>query len=224
MSATVLLRGSVFAVALGVPWAIAAQEPASATALAASLQARYERVRDFSADFVQTYRGGVLRIEASERGTVQVKKPGMMRWVYTLPEAKEFVSDGDRVYSYIPEDRQVFVNGVPPDDQLGTPVLFLAGKGNISRDFDAEYAGIPAVAGTTTLRLTPRGNDPDYEYLVLTLDAETLQILGLSARDLQGGDSTITFSNLQENLGLTDNDFVFRIPRGVDVITNGAFD
>ena len=224
MSATVLLRGSVFAVAVGMPWIIAAQEPASATALAASVQARYQQVRDFSADFVQTYRGGILRTEATERGTVRVKKPGMMRWVYTSPEAKEFVSDGARVYSYIPEDRQVFVNDVPPDDQLGTPALFLAGKGDISRDFDAEYAVTPAAEGTAALRLTPRGGDPEYKFLVLTLDTETLQILALSARDLLGGDSTITFSNLQENLGLTDNDFVFRIPRGVDVITNGAFD
>jgi len=113
------------------------------------------------------------------------------------------------------------VTAVPPDDQLGTPALFLAGKGNITRDFEAAYADVPVTEGTTALRLTPRGGDPEFEYLVLTLDTDTLQILALSARDLQGGESTITFSNLQENQGLTDNDFVFEVPRGVDVITDG---
>jgi outer membrane lipoprotein-sorting protein len=70
------------------------------------------------------------------------------------------------------------------------------------------------------LRLTPHAGDLEYEYLDLTLDTGSLRILALSARDLQGGQSTISFSNLQENQGLTDNDFVFPIPRGVDVITD----
>jgi outer membrane lipoprotein carrier protein len=194
-----------------------------ADALAAALQERYAEVRDFSADFVHTYRGGVLSTAATERGHVRVRKPGMMHWTYTSPEAKEFVSDGRQVYSYIPADRQVFVSDVPPDDQLGTPALFLAGKGNITRDFEAAYADVGAPEGATVLRLTPRMGDLEYAYLDLTLDTASLRILALSARDLQGGESTIAFSNLQENQGLTDNDFVFQVPRNVDVITDDAF-
>ena len=82
-------------------------------ALAKSLQQRYAKIRDFSADFVHTYRGGVLRKQATERGTVAVKKPGRMLWVYTAPEKKRFVSDGTKIYSYIPQDRQVIVSDVP---------------------------------------------------------------------------------------------------------------
>ena len=33
--------------------------------------------------------------------------PGEMRWVYTAPERKEFVSDGVKIYAYFPADRQV---------------------------------------------------------------------------------------------------------------------
>ena len=40
--------------------------------------------------------------------------------------------------------------------------------------------------------------------------------------DKQGGRSSFTFSNLKENRGLSDKDFEFRIPRGVEVLTNGA--
>jgi outer membrane lipoprotein carrier protein len=147
----------------------------------------------------------------------------MMWWTYTSPEAKEFVSDGRQVYSYLPADRQVFVSDVPPDDQIGTPALFLAGKGNITRDFDAAYADVDAAEGSTVLRLTPRAGDLEYERLDLTLDTDSLRILAISARDLQGGESTITFSNLQENQGLTDNDFVFQVPGNVDVITDDGF-
>ena len=191
----------------------------AADVLARSLQQRYQGIRDFSADFVHSYRGGVLRTQTTERGRVLVKKPGLMRWTYTTPEKKEFVSDGARVYSHIPADRQVIVRSLPPDSQATTPALFLAGKGDIARDFTAAYADA-APAGPAMLKLTPRRSEPEYEYLVVAVDPATLQIRGLTTRDRQGGDSTLTFSNLQENRGISDKEFAFSIPRGVDVITD----
>ena len=201
-----------------VPGAQARQTP---EALAQALQARYQGVKDFSADFVQTYRGGVLRTQTRERGTVTVKKPGRMRWVYTSPEKKEFVSDGVKVYSYIPQDKQVMVTSVPADDQATTPALFLAGKGDVARDFTAAYVD-STIPGAVALKLTPRKSEPEYEYLVVTLDPQTLQIRALTTRDRQGGESTLTFTNLKENRGLTDKEFAFRIPRGVNVVTDGT--
>ena len=78
-----------------------------------------------------------------------------MRWIYVKPEKKEFVSDGLKVYSYIPQDRQVVVSTVPPDNEAATPALFLAGKGDIVRDFTATAAE-SAVPGTVGVKLTPR--------------------------------------------------------------------
>src|SRR5262245_62112706 len=132
-----------------------AQTGRSPEELAKALQARYQGVHDFTADFVQTYRGGVLRTETRERGTVAVKKPGLMRWIYTSPERKEFVSDGQKMYAYIPQDRQVTVSDVPMDNQAPTPILFLAGKGDLVKDFAAAQAESP-VAGAVGLKLTPR--------------------------------------------------------------------
>ena len=197
-----------------------AQTGQNPEALAKALQARYQNVRDFNADFGQTYRGGVLRTETRERGTVAVKKPGRMRWIYTSPERKEFVSDGQKMYSYIPEDRQVMVSDVPADNEAPTPVLFLAGKGDLVKDFTATTAPSP-VSGSVGLKLTPRRSEPEYEYLIVAVDPETLQIRALTTRDRQGGESTLRFENLQENKGISDKDFAFRIPRGVDVITDG---
>jgi outer membrane lipoprotein carrier protein len=200
-----------------------AQAPARppADALARSLQQRYLGIHDFSADFTHTYRGGLLRTQTREHGTVKVKKPSRMRWLYTGPEKKEFVSDGSKVYSYIPQDRQVIVSDVPDANQATTPALFLAGKGDISRDFTAAYAESPT-PGTLALKLTPRKNQPDYEYLVVVVDPVTLQIRALTTMDRQGGESTLTFANLKENTGISDKEFAFRIPRGVDVVTDGT--
>ena len=55
-----------------------AQSRPAPDALARSLQQRYQGIKDFSADFVHSYRGGVLKTQSQERGTVSVKKPSRM--------------------------------------------------------------------------------------------------------------------------------------------------
>lgn len=196
-----------------------AQTTPAADAMARSLQQRYQGIRDFSADFVHSYRGGVLNKRVTERGKVSVKKPGMMRWDYMQPERKTFVSDGRNIYSYMPLDRQVIINAVPPDSEAPTPTLFLAGKGNVTRDFTASNIE-SATPGTYGLKLVPKRAEADYDYLVLNLDPATFQIRGLQTVDLQGGESTFTFTNLKENRGLSDKEFAFQIPRGVDVVSD----
>lgn len=214
----------VVAACLMAPWASAQSAGQSATATAQALQKKYGTIRDFSADFVHTYRGGVLKKQIVEKGRVLIKKPGKMRWDYTSPERKQFVSDGVKVYSYIPADRQVIVGTVPPDDGATTPALFLAGKGDLTRDFTASAGEVPpgTPSGTLALKLVPRTPQPDYDWLVLLVEPATLTLRGLMTADSQGGTSTFSFTNLKENVGLADKEFAFSMPRGVDVITDAG--
>lgn len=208
---------------LAVPQAPPAATAPSAADLARNLQRKYEQVRDFAADFEHAYRGGVLKQKVTERGTVLIKKPGMMRWTYTNPERKEFVSDGHKLYSYVPEDKQVMVSDVPPADEASSPALFLTGKGNVVRDFKASIADVSGLQpGEAALKLVPNAPQRDYDSIVLVLDRATYQIRRLITTDAQGGTSTFTFTNLRENVGLPDKAFAFTTPRGVDVITDGS--
>ena len=200
-----------------------AQTPStpSADEIATALQRKYDGIRDFSADFTHTYQGGVLKKKVSERGTVLVKKPGRMRWNYTSPEQKVFVSDGRRIYLYVPADNQVMVSPVPEQDEATTAVLFLAGKGNLTRDFDVSHAG-GGSADHHRLRLQPKQAERDYDWLEVLIDKSTMRIVTLVAGDRQGGQSTFHFTNFKENIGLSDKTFEFKIPRGADVITGGS--
>jgi outer membrane lipoprotein carrier protein len=217
-----ILAAAIAAVTAGVPLMAARQGPSpSASDVAAALQRKYDSLRDFSADFTHAYEGGVLRKKVSERGTLMVKKPGKMRWNYTTPEEKVFVSDGRRIYLYVPADKQVTVTAVPDQDQATTAVLFLAGKGNLTRDFAVSFVpGAPA--DKYKLRLEPKQVERDYEWLELLVDRATMRIVTLHAGDRQGGQSAFLFTNFKENTGLADKVFEFRIPRGVDVITAGS--
>lgn len=206
---------------LGVP---AATQPASPADLAQALQKKYSGIRDFSADFVHTYKGGVLRKQLTERGHLVIKKPGKMRWDYTSPETKLFVSDGVKLYSYIPADKQVIVGTVPSGEESSTPALFLTGKGDLIRDFTPSNGEVPpgVTTGTLALKLVPRKPQPDYDWLVLLVEPGTLALRGMMTSDSQGGTSVFAFSNLKENVGIADKEFVFRMPRGVDVISDAG--
>jgi len=220
--ATVRLLLASLAVLLGSP-GVTAQAPQDATALAAKVQLRYHAIKDFQGDFVQTYEGGVLRTKTTERGTVAIKRPGRMRFTYTKPERKEVVSDGNRLYTYLVADRQVFVSPAPDPADGSIPALFLAGQSDLSRDYVATFTALPGAAtDLITLTLVPRHPHPDYDSLGICVEPKTLQIQFLTALDKQGGRSSFAFTNLKENRGLSDKDFEFRIPRGVDVVTNGA--
>ena len=196
----------------------------SAADLAAALQRRYDGVRDFSTTFTHTYEGGILKKQLTEHGRLQVKKPGKMRWEYQTPEHKLFVSDGVKIYSYIPLDRQVIVSGVPLDDRASGPALFLAGKGSIVRDFTPSLAELPPghPSGARALKLVPTTPQTDYDWLVLSVDPGTLALRGLLSVDAQGGRSSFVFTDLKENMGIADKHFEFSIPRGVDVVTDSG--
>jgi outer membrane lipoprotein carrier protein len=213
---------SAIALAVLLTAPVTAQSP-SADAVARDLQRKYDGVTEFSADFVHSYRGGVLKQQATERGRLLVKKPGRMRWEYTDPEKKLFVSDGRKIYSYIPQDKQVVVGTMPSDDQAPTPALFLTGKGDLTRDFTAVFDKVAeAQPGSIALKLTPKRGEPEYDSLTLVVDPKTLTLQMLITLDAQGGRSAFTFSNLKENVGVADNQFVFKMPRNVDVVTDGG--
>src|SRR5947208_8842142 len=190
------LRSALCAAACALSLAVVGAADTTAPELAAALQKKYDAIRDFSADFTHVYQGGFLRKQITERGRLIVKKPGKMRWDYTVPEPKQFISDGVKMYSYIPQDKQVIVASVPPDDQATTPALFLAGKGSLTRDFTASLVDAPAgmPAGTRGLKLVPKVRQQDYDWLMLVIDPGTLAIRGLQTVDAQGGKSSFFFT------------------------------
>jgi outer membrane lipoprotein carrier protein len=192
------------------------QMPPPAPELARQLQNHYNTVRDFTADFTHQYRGGALHQSLTERGQVRIKKPGRMDWLYTSPERKEFLSDGTKMYSYVPSEKVVLINDLPTGDQASTALLFLTGRGDLVRDF---RPALPKTQpdGAWQLDLVPKTTQTDFTSLTMLVDPRTLALRGLTSTDTQDGASTFTFTNLRENVGLSDNQFTFKVPKGVEI-------
>ncbi len=187
--------------------------------LAREVQAHYATVRDFSADFTQTYQGGVVRQTVRDAGKVRIKKPGRMWWDYRTNDKIQVVADGSEIYTYIPPDRKVYVTRMPGPNQASTAMLFLTGRGDILRDFTPSLGDNQT--GARRLILAPQTPQADFTSLTLVVNPTTLALEGLVTTDQANGVTTYTFSNMKENAGLSDADFVFnmsKLPKDIEVI------
>ncbi len=90
---------------------------------------------EFEAGFLQEYIGKVMKKSQKGEGKVYFKKKGMMRWDYKTPNQK-LISNGHTLWYYQPEENQVFVSDVAKVLKERTPLAFLAGEGDVSRDFN----------------------------------------------------------------------------------------
>jgi len=204
--------------AVGLMGALLVPAPAAPTPaedLARRVEARHRTLVDLTADFVQTYRSGMLGRGIVEKGSLSLKPPGRMRWEYRDPEKKTFVSDGKTFYFYVPADRQVIVR--QQADSRGIPALLLSGRGEILSSFAVTEESAPK-EGLRRLRLVPRESDPEVDHVLLDVDASA-RIRGITVLDAQGNRSQFAFDRVKENTGLGDGLFRFDVPRGVEVVS-----
>src|SRR5258708_2388916 len=108
------------------------------------IEDRYNHAQTLQLRFTETYhRQGRVRVE---KGELYLRKPGRMRWQYSAPSGKLFVSDGKFIYSYTPQENRAEKMKLKEADDLRAPLPFLLGRlhfAHDSREFPAqpEYAG-----------------------------------------------------------------------------------
>lgn len=195
-----------------------AAAPAEQTSVAVvgRLQATYEATSDLRAAFRQVYTFKVNGMKRTSTGRVFLKKPGRMRWDYLSPNARHFISDGATVWLYTPDDAQVFVQPLE-DSDLTAAVRFLLGEGNLDAAFT--HSLLPAdAAGALRLELIPKGGTGLYRKVVLSLDPKSYRVVASEVTDPVGNVNRLEFSDLEANLGLPDEGFVFVPPAGTRVV------
>jgi len=181
------------------------------------LQAKYNKLSSLSADFTQIYNAPGQK-SRRESGHLLLKKPGKMRWDYTAPEAKLFISDGKWLYEYVVAERYASRSAIKESGDLRAPFAFLLGRGNLRRDFKRiEFAQeSPVKAGNKVLRMVPK-RAADFKELVLEIEPGSLQIARLTLVESGGARSDFLFANVRENAAASDAQFTFKAPAGVEV-------
>lgn len=208
------MRATALALAL-LASAAAAAEPASvpppnseAQTLVRKVQGFYERTRDLTAIFRQTYIYVGLGRRQVSSGLLLVKKPGMMRWDYRTPVAKVVAVRGNRLVQYEPAENQAYVDEHFDATAMNAAVTFLLGKGDLEKDFEA------SMGKDGTLLLRPREVDPRVDSIELVAAADG-QITETRVVDGAGNVNAIAFSEVKRNTNLADAVFDVKLPEGV---------
>lgn len=195
----------------------AAGLPADLRAFVDGIQARYDRIRDFRARFVQESRVQAAPMAEKSGGDVFFQKPGKMRWNYRTPEPQEIVINRGKLWQYVPADKQVVIQGF---DAARVEYTFLTGLGNLERDFRISWARPDHRPGDPLryLALVPRDEQATFSKVALGVEPRTHRVLVTEVTDLFGNTTAIRFEGLRDNVGVDAGLFVFRPPKGADVI------
>lgn len=188
-------------------------------AVLAEIQKRYENTNDLEARFVQEYISRVMKQPQKGEGTVYFKKKGMMRWDYRTPNQK-FISNGQIVWYYQPDEKQVLIYDLTNLVKEKTPLAFLAGEGNLGRDFDLVNfnEGAPGKEDHYVVELVPKEPNAGLAKLVLTADKKTFFIYQVDVIDGLGNVTRTRFRDIKTNPGLQSSFFNFTVPPGVEVM------
>lgn len=203
----------------------------------ATLEQGYKVLNDVQADFSQRTALASIKKEQRGSGTLIIKKPAgaaaMFRFDYTDPQ-QQIVSNGKLVWYYLPENRQVMVSDVTTllEGKNGVTLNYLTAMDRLSRDFNASFAGDGRdKKGNYVLQLIPKTKNQVLAKLHITVAeqavdkfmregkaSEPFPVVSSVVYDSFGTKTTMDFSRIRVNRGVSNSRFIFKIPEGVEVI------
>ena len=207
---------TVIILCIGCLTATAATDSALLSTVLSGIEKRYAGP-GFTAKFFQESMLKAMKISDTAEGTLTVKRPGKMRWQYTIPDAQTIITNGTTMWIYRPADNQVVVAKAPEFFAGGKGAGFLSDIGQIRKSFtitmqkaenDAYYR----------LRLVPKKKSADLADVILSVEKSTFQVDQVLTHNAYGDETQITLSDYKFNLNPDESLFTFEIPEGVDVV------
>jgi outer membrane lipoprotein carrier protein len=171
----------------------------------------------FSAKFFQESMLKAMQISDTAEGSLTVKRPGKMRWEYTVPDVQTVISDGRTMWIYRPADNQVMVGKAPAFFAGGKGAGFLSDIRQVRKSFTIEVLKAEN-EDYYRLRLTPKKASPDLADVILSVKKTNFQVDQVITHNAYGDETQITLSDYRFNLNPKDTLFTFEPPEGVDVV------
>ena len=192
--------------------------PPSAREAASKIDARYNGMKSLVAEFTENYSNGA--VQRTESGTLKIKKPGKMRWDYTSPREKLFLTDGSTAWFYVPGERQARRAAVKKLDDLRSPLRYLLGRTKLEKELRGLSLAAdvqPENSGDVVLRGIPVGMEDRVSQVLLESDAQGY-LRRIVMDELDGSRTEFRLSGQRENLVMQDAEFRFHPPAGVEVL------
>jgi outer membrane lipoprotein carrier protein len=178
--------------------------------LVQNVEKRYNGATTLQVTFEETL-SAAGRGRQTESGELFLRKPGRMRWEYSNPAGKLFLSDGKAIYYYSPGSKRAEKMKLKEAEDMRAPMAFLLGK----LDFDKDFKNLRAVEHPLGTLITAEAKSEKLPYrqveFVVSSDAaiRELRVHGYDESLL-----TFNFTNEKVNPTVPDNLFRFELPAG----------
>lgn len=178
-----------------------------------SLKNFYDKTHAMRADFYQVVTDRQGRKIQEVYGEMQLKRPNKFRWDYSKPYEQQIISDGNQVWLYDTELAQVTVRAL--SKALGSsPAALLAGGDSLDKNF--KLVNMAQKDNLDWVSANPKDKETGFEKISLAFKDNILQEMDLV--DSFGHQTQIIFSKVVLNPTLADKLFLFKVPKGVDVV------
>lgn len=165
-----------------------------------------------SGSFTQTVKSK-KRTQTSS-GSFKILRPGLFKWNYTKPYRQTIVGDGQYIWLYDMDLKQVTKSG--QDQTIGdSPAAILSNKSALDSSYTLKEDG--SSGGIEYVLATPRKNNAGYQFIRIGFRGDNLAAMQL--KDGFGNQTTIRFNSINTKPNLSKNEFHFTPPKGVDVLT-----
>lgn len=165
------------------------------------------------ADFAQIVVAKNGRKPQQSTGVMMFSRPGKFRWQIEKPYSQLLLGDGEKVWIYDPDLRQVTVKKAGAA-LGGTPAALLAGDNAFEKNFTLRELG--EREGMDWLEAIPKTQDSGFEKITLGFAGNDLKAMELF--DNFGQTTSLLFAHLERNPPLAASLFRFTPPAGADVI------
>jgi outer membrane lipoprotein-sorting protein len=168
-----------------------------------------------AATFAQTYTPSGFAGAKRESGAVWIQAPQRLRFEYVAPDSKVFTYDAGEGRFYSPEDGQLTVKKLSPEERARLPIVFLTDPDVLSAAYAITIE--PADGGSQRLRFEPRAKRPELAWLRLAIAADG-SVTALSYEDEGGNKTEFRFESWSTEKARPDADFRVTGPKGTRVI------
>lgn len=184
-----------------------------AMALLAKAAAGYSLGAAGASPFTQIYTPAGFATSKRESGTVWVQAPQRLRFDYTAPDKKVFTYDDGEGRFFSPDDKQLTIHKLSPDEQARLPIVFLEKPEELARRYEI------SLEGGKTVVLKPRAADSELAWLKLAIGGSGT-VETLSYEDTSGNRTEFRFDGWKTEKARPAGDYRVAGPKGTRVVQN----
>jgi len=196
------------------PLPVKSAMPVGAEEVVKRLREIQEKTKDYSADLYQEKKLSLLKEKIVSRGRIRFKKPDKVSIEFFHPESSQMVFDGKTAILYYKEEKLAERYALRSNPIAERYLLF-------SKDpFQEKLAAWKILEDRESflvMEIIPKVKNPLFVKTRLRISKKDWMVLGMEMIEKNGDTTSIRYSNMKVNTGLTDSDFEIYLPKDVKI-------